>query len=110
LADFQLRLSRLEQLGAKVIAFTAESKEKAALMIQRHELTYPVVFGLDPEDMTQKIGCSISLEEPIRLEPTGIVLRPDGTIAWSVYASGAIGRLTADDTAAIMDFYQKKGW
>ena len=100
----------MEQLGAKVIAFTAESKEKAELMTRRHGLTYPVVYGLDPEDTQQKLGCSISLEEPIRLEPTGIVLRPNGTIAWSVYASGVIGRLTADDTAGVMDYYQQQGW
>jgi hypothetical protein len=50
------------------------------------------------------------MNEPVRLEPTGIVLRPDGTIAWSVYASSPIGRLTGDDTAAIMDYYQKKGY
>ena len=93
-----------------MMALSAQPKDKAEIMIERHGLTYPVVYGLDPEEMSQKIGCAISLEEPIRLEPTGIVLRPDGTIAWSVYASGAIGRLTADDTTAILDFYQKNGW
>ncbi len=79
-------------------------------MIQQHTLTYPIVYGLDPEEMARTIGCSISLEDPARLEPAGIVLRPDGTIAWSAYASSAIGRLTADDTAAIIDYYQQKGW
>ncbi len=93
-----------------MIALSAQSKDKAELMIQRHGLTYPVVYGLDPEEITRTIGCSISLEEPIRLEPTDIVLRPDGTIAWSVYASSAIGRLTADDTIAVMDFYQQMGY
>ena len=100
----------MNQLGAKVIALSAQPEEKAAIIIQRHGLTYPVVYGLNPEEMRRKIGCSISLEEPVRLEPTGIVLRPDGTIAWSAYASSAIGRLTADDTAAVMDFYQQKGF
>ena len=93
-----------------MIALSAQPKDKAELMIERHGLTYPVVFGLDPEEMERKIGCSISLEEPVRLEPTGIVLRPDGTIAWSAYASSAIGRLSADDTAAIMDYYQQNGY
>ncbi len=93
-----------------MIALSAQTTDKAELMIQRHGLTYPVVFGLEPEEMARKIGCTISLEEPVRLEPTGIVLRPDGTIAWSAYASSAIGRLTADDTAAIMDYYQQHGY
>ena len=75
-------------------------------MVERHRLTYPVVYGLDPEEMRQTIGCSISLEEPIRLEPTGIVLRPDGTVSFSAYASSPIGRLTGDDTAAVMHYYQ----
>ena len=110
MADFQLRLGRLKQLGAKIIALSSQTKDKAELMIQRHGLTYPVVYGLDPEEMAREIGCTISLEEPVRLEPAGIVLRPDGTIAWSAYASGAIGRLTADDTAAIIDYYQQHGY
>ena len=93
-----------------MIALSSQPKDKAEIMVQRHGLTYPVVYGLDPDEMAQKIGCTISLEEPVRLEPTGIVLRPDGTIAWSVYASSPIGRLTGDDTAAIMDYYQKKGY
>ena len=75
-------------------------------MVERQKLTYPMVYGLDPEEMAQKIGCSISLEEPIRLEPTGIVLRPDGTVAFSAYASSPIGRLTGDDTAAVIHYYQ----
>ena len=79
-------------------------------MIQRHGLTYPVVHGLNPEDMTRTIGCTISLEDPVRLEPTGIVVRPNRRIAWSAYASGAIGRLTADDTAAVMDYYQRNNY
>ncbi len=110
MADFQLRLGRLEQLGAKIIALSAQPKDKAELMIQQHGLTYPLVYDLDPEEMARKIGCTISLEEPVRLEPTGIVLRPDGTIAWSVYASSAIGRLTGDDTVAVIDYYQQHGY
>ncbi len=79
-------------------------------MVQRHGLTYPVVYGLDPDEMARTIGGSVSLEAPVRLEPVGIVVRPDGRIAWSVYASGAIGRLTADDTARVMDYYQQMNW
>ncbi len=59
---------------------------------------------LEANEMTQKIGCSISLEEPIRLEPTGIVLRPDGTVSFSAYASSPIGRLTGDETASVIHY------
>ena len=60
-----------------MIALSAQSKDKAELMIQRHGLTYPVVYGLDPEGMTRTIGCSISLEESKRLEPTGMLSHRD---------------------------------
>ena len=93
-----------------MIALSSEPEEKAEIMIKRHGLTYPVVYGLDPEEMERVIGCTISLEEPVRIEPTGIVLRPDGTIAWSAYASSAIGRLTGDDTASVIDYYQQHGY
>ena len=93
-----------------MIALSAEPGEKAEVMIRRHGLTYPVAYGLDPTEMAEKIGCSISLEKPVRLEPSGFVLRPDGTIAFSAYASNAIGRFTADDTAAVTYYYQQHGW
>ena len=79
-------------------------------MVERLGLKFPVLYGLEPEETARTIGCSISLEAPVRLEPTGIVVRPDGTIAWSAYASSAIGRLTAPDTIHVMEAYQEHGY
>jgi len=46
-------------------------------------------------------------EEPFYLQATGFVLHPDGTIAVSVYSSGAIGRLVGADTANFIKYMQQ---
>ncbi len=77
-------------------------------MVDRHQLTYPVVYGLDaPETMTT-IGGYIN-EEPRYLHPSGFILRPDGTIVMLVQSSGAIGRLVAKDTITLIQHYQGQG-
>ncbi|MFQ5893484.1 MAG: peroxiredoxin, partial [Nitrospinota bacterium] len=51
------------------------------------------------------IDASIN-EEPLYLHATGFILWPDGTIFLSVYSSGAIGRLVANDTIGLIRHYQ----
>ena len=70
-------------------------------MTDRHQLTYPVLYGLDAVDTMATIGGYIN-EQPPYLHPSGFILRPDGTIVMLVQSSGAIGRLTADDTIGLI--------
>ena len=74
-------------------------------MVERHNLTYPVLYGLDAKETMATIGGYIN-EDPSFLHPSGFVLRPDGTIALLVQSSGAIGRLTADDAIGLIQHYQ----
>ncbi len=46
-------------------------------------------------------------EDPLFLQATDFVLRPDGAIALAVYSSGAIGRLVAADTVNYLKYLQK---
>ncbi len=77
-------------------------------MVDRHALTYPVLYGLNARESAATIGGYIN-EEPLYLHPSGFILRPDGTIALLVPSSGAIGRLVADDTVGLIRHYQKQG-
>lgn len=78
-------------------------------MVDRHKLTYPVLYGLNARETMATIGGYIN-EEPLYLHPSGFILRPDGTIVLLAQSSGAIGRLVANDTIGLIQYYQKKGF
>ena len=78
-------------------------------MVDRHTLTFPVLYGLNARETMATIGGYIN-EEPLFLHPSGFILRPNGTIVLLVQSSGAIGRLVANDTVGLIQHYQKKGF
>lgn len=78
-------------------------------MVDRQKLTYPVLCGLNAREIAATIGGYIN-EEPLYLNPSGVILRPNGTIVLLVQSSGPIGRLVADDTIGLIQHYQKHGY
>ncbi len=92
-----------------MVALSVDSEDDAKKMVDRHKLTYPVLYGLNPREIAVTIGGYIN-EEPPYLHPSGFILRPNGTIVLLVQSSGAIGRLVADDTVGLIQHYQKKGF
>ncbi len=105
MADFQENIERFADLDVDVVALSVDSEEDAQKMVDRHGLTYPVLYGLDAVKTMATIGGYIN-DDPAFLHPSGFVLRPDGTIAILVQSSGAIGRLTADDTVGLVTYYK----
>ncbi len=68
--------------------------------------TFPVLYGLDAYQVEKTIGASINAD-PLYLQATDFVLRPDGTVAVAVYSSSAIGRLVAADTVNFLKYLEK---
>ncbi len=91
------------------MALSVDSEEDAQKMVDRHELTYPVLYGLDAQETMATIGGYVN-DEPLYLHPSGFVLRPDATIVLLVQSSGAIGRLVATDTIGLVQYYQEQGF
>ena len=85
-----------------------DSEEDAQKIVDRHTLTFPVLYGLNVRETMATIGGYIN-EEPLFLHPSGFILRPNGTIVLLVQSSGAIGRLVANDTVGLIQHYQKQG-
>ena len=92
-----------------MVALSVDSEDDAQKMVDRHKLTFPVLYGLNPREIAATIGGYIN-EEPLYLHPSGFILRPNGTIVLLVQSSGAIGRLVTDDTVGLIQHYQKKGF
>ncbi len=92
-----------------MVALSVDSEEDAQKMVDRHKLTYPVLYGLNARETMATIGGYIN-KEPLYLHPSGFILRPDGTIVLVVQSSGAIGRLVATDAIGLTQHYQKQGF
>ena len=108
MADFQRNIERFKEIGTQVVALSVDSEDDAKKMVDRHKLTFPVLYGLNPREIAATIGGYIN-EEPPYHHPSGFILRPNGTIVLLVQSSGAIGRLVADDTVGLIQHYQKHG-
>ncbi len=96
MADYQSRLGELESRNARLIAASVDSKEDAESLVEMLGLTFSVGYGLDFMDFAQKTGAFYEVRRSI-IHATSFILRPDGTVAHAVYATGPIGRLTVDD-------------
>jgi cytochrome c biogenesis protein CcmG/thiol:disulfide interchange protein DsbE len=86
LPDFADAARRWDQHDVRFVGLTVDSPpEKVRQMAERFQLPYPVV---PIDEATQRAWKATSL-------PSTFILRPDGTVAWSV--RGAIGGRELDD-------------
>jgi len=90
-----------------VIAGSVDEKERVKEIVEKLGITYPVAYGMNPEEISGTIGAFYDKERKI-LHATGFLIRPDKTIAIACYSSGPIGRLMARDTLNVVRFYKKR--
>jgi peroxiredoxin len=107
LIDFQDLIQPFSKAGARVVALSADDEEHARRTAEEHELTFPVLYGLDVVEMRDRFGAYIH-QDPSYVQAMAVVLRPDGTVAQAVYSTGSIGRLVAADTVGWIKTRQKQ--
>lgn len=101
MAGYAERLTDFDEAGVQILALTAESEEGARKMQEAVEPGFPILYGLDAEEMRDTIGCYIASDaDPPHLHATDVVLDPEGRVRLVVYSSGAIGRLQPEPTLA----------
>jgi peroxiredoxin len=101
LRAFQRKSAALADLGAQVVALSADTEPHTAGLIEQHDLTFPVGYGADARHLAQLTGAFFN-DDPLYVQSTGFVLDPDGRVIVSVYSSGAIGRLVPDDVVGLI--------
>lgn len=111
MADFEAHREELTEHGTSIIAGSSDSEEGARKALEAWKLTYPVLYGLDPDETSRKIGCYTGEHDGTRhIQPAGFVLDERGNVTLAVYSSGRVGRLTAEDAlAAIGDLESVAG-
>lgn len=105
LAAFQRAQEKLSGLEIAAVSFSVDPEDKAAELVDKHKLSFPVGYGADAGAVSAAIGSFVN-PEPAYLQSTGFVLDPQGRVVVSVYSSGAIGRLAPDDVAGLVQYTQ----
>ena len=52
--DFQRSLEQFHEAGAEVIALSVDPIEKAQETVEKHNISFPVLYGLDAHEIAQK--------------------------------------------------------
>jgi peroxiredoxin len=106
LRAFQRAADSLAEVGAKVVALSVDDEATTSELVAKLGLTFPVGHSADASAVAAATGAFV---DPGRgfLQSTGFVLDPGGRVMVSVYSSGAIGRLVADDVVGLIRYVRE---
>lgn len=107
MADFQSRIAEFEKENIKIIAASVDPADKTGAFAEKLGLTFSVGIDLDAEAVSEITGAFYEGEKKY-LHPSNFILRPDKTVEQSVYSSGPLGRLTAGDSLALIQYYKSQ--
>jgi peroxiredoxin len=106
LRAFERSREKLEALGVRIAALSADDDQATHALVAKHGLGFPVGHGADVAALHDTVGAFVN-REPGYLESTGFVLDPSGHVIVSVYSSNAIGRLVPDDVAGLIRYLRE---
>jgi peroxiredoxin len=106
LADFQSNLDDFQAENMGLLAGSVDDRSAAGALVEDLGLSFPVAFGLDLEAVGRSLGGFYHGKDRY-LQPSGFVLRPDGTLEVASYSSGPIGRLKAANVLALVRYYKQ---
>ena len=96
LRGFQRAQHGLRDAGVRVVSLSVDDEASTLELIAKHGLTFPVGHSADAEALSAATGAFVDPRGGF-LQATGFIVDPTGTVLLSVYSSGAIGRLVAED-------------
>lgn len=90
-------------MDVPVVALSADNIEEARKMQKEFRVTYDLGYDLNVREFVEKTGAYFHADKGFA-QPTGFIVRPDGSVACTVYASGAIGRYFAADVIGQLEY------
>ena len=105
MAAFEAAKAELDSEGIQVVSASVDPLDKAESTARDLALSYPVGHSLPMEATAEILGAFYEVRRAI-LQATGMVIRPDTTIAVACYSTGPIGRLDVDDVLRVVRFYK----
>ena len=94
----------LDALGIKVAAASVDPIEKAKEVAD--EVNFPVGYGVT-RDIADKLG-SWWMPGREAIQPTELIIGPQGTIVASSYSDGPLARTQAEDVISLVKIYDKR--
>ncbi len=88
------------------MALSVDKEEDARTMVERHEVGFPVVYGLDVRKEAEKIGAYFDSENGY-FQPANFILR-NGRVFNATDSSGPLGRLQAQHILMLVDHFRKE--
>jgi len=76
-------------------------------MVEKHNIEFSVVYGLDVRKEAEKIGAYFDSENGY-FQPANFILRNEKVVQ-ATYSSGPLGRLQAEHVLMLIDHYRKQG-
>ena len=100
MAAYQEKKEELEALEATIYAVSVDSLEQAGEVAAKG-LTFPVAYGATKKD-AESIGAWWSEDRGGYIQPAEFLLGRGGVVLGSMYASGPVGRMGADEAVRLI--------
>ena len=86
------------------MALSVDAEKYAQKSVDKHSLTFPVIYGLDGPSEAAKMGSFVD-EDKGFFHATNYILR-NGAVNHATYSTGPLGRLRAKNVAMLVGYYQ----
>ena len=100
MADWEANKAALEELGTTIIAVSVDNQEQAH-EVKDKGLTFPVAHGATKAD-SDLIGAWWSEDRGGYIQPSEFLLDRGGVVLGVMYASGPVGRMSADEAIRLI--------
>lgn len=105
LATYEAKKAELEALGATIFAASVDAMEQAQEVVRRG-LTFPVAYGTTREE-SEVFGAWWDGERGF-IQPAEFLLGRGGVVLGSMYASGPVGRMGADEAVRLITTRERR--
>lgn len=103
MAGLEEHSPQYEKADVRVVALSADDEGGAREMASDEDLSFPILYGLDVDDMNERVGLYVEKGEKTHLQPAQFVLDPGGRIRFASYSSGPVGRLSAAEALGVVE-------
>lgn len=97
MAGFEELADEFRDRDVRIIALSADAREGAERMVEKVGLSFTMLYGLDVDDMSDRLGLYVQKGEKTHLQPAQLIVDPEGEIEFASYSSGKVGRMSAED-------------
>ena len=106
MAAYEAAKAELDALEVSVFAVSADNEEQAR-EVQGKGLSFPVAYGATKTD-ADAIGAWWSDDRGGFVQPAEFLLSRGGVVVGSMYASGPVGRMGADEVIRFIQFRENR--